>query len=338
MSASTDPIAAQPLGEFLAALASAEPVPGGGAAAAVSAALAASLTAMVVRLSLDRPKYAEFEELHTVALAASDAARMRFLELAEEDATAYAAYRAARSLPRETQSEIEARDAAARACREDRSERTAGGRQGSATRRWTSSIVWPAAPTSTSPAIWRSPRSCSTVLLVRPRSTFAPTCPRSAMRATPAPSAQSSASGSSRSRARPTAPASASRKARFGDSPGSRPRGSAPSRRDEREGDHQAQHGTACGIGPGDQVYRTQRLGGRSVSVPVVVPVGRGGVAGFGSRHVPSIGHRHEPSASVTRSSTVSSSLTVESGSERMISRPDSQAARSTAPSPCSAA
>jgi formiminotetrahydrofolate cyclodeaminase len=114
MSASTDPIAAQPLGEFLEALASGEPVPGGGAAAAVSAALAASLTAMVVRLSLDRPKYAEFGELHTAALAASDTARTRFLELADEDAAAYAAYRAARSLPRETQSEIEAREAATR--------------------------------------------------------------------------------------------------------------------------------------------------------------------------------------------------------------------------------
>ena len=114
MTASTDPVAAQRLGDFLEALASEKPVPGGGAAAAVSAALAASLTAMVVRLSLGRPKYAEFAQLHAMALAASDAARVRFLELAEEDATAYAAYRAARSLPRETQTEIDAREAATR--------------------------------------------------------------------------------------------------------------------------------------------------------------------------------------------------------------------------------
>ena len=114
MTASTDPASAQRLGDFLEALASEKPVPGGGAAAAVSAALAASLTAMVVRLSLDRPKYAEFADLHATALVASDAARVRFLELAEEDATAYAAYRAARSLPRETQAEIDAREAATR--------------------------------------------------------------------------------------------------------------------------------------------------------------------------------------------------------------------------------
>ncbi len=114
MTAPADPVADQRLGQFLEALASDRPVPGGGAAAAVSAALAASLTAMVVRLSLDRPKYAEFADLHAQALAASDAARLRFLQLAEEDATAYGTYRAARSLPRETDAEKEAREAATR--------------------------------------------------------------------------------------------------------------------------------------------------------------------------------------------------------------------------------
>lgn len=114
MTAPTDPVADQRLGDFCEALASEQPVPGGGAAAAVSAALAASLTAMVVRLSLDRPKYADFGDLHAQALAASDAARSRFLQLADEDATAYAAYRAARSMPRETEAEKESREAATR--------------------------------------------------------------------------------------------------------------------------------------------------------------------------------------------------------------------------------
>jgi formiminotetrahydrofolate cyclodeaminase len=109
-----DPVADQRLGDFAEALASEQPVPGGGAAAAISAALAASLTAMVVRLSLGRAKYAEFADLHEEALAASDAARLRFLELADEDATAYAAYRTARGMPRETEAEQEAREAATR--------------------------------------------------------------------------------------------------------------------------------------------------------------------------------------------------------------------------------
>ena len=102
------------MGEFAEALASEQPVPGGGAAAAVSAALGASLTSMVVRLSLDRPKYAEHAALHAEALAASDAARIRFLELADADAAAYAAYRAARTMSHQTEAEEEARAAATR--------------------------------------------------------------------------------------------------------------------------------------------------------------------------------------------------------------------------------
>ncbi len=114
MTTPTGPLTDQRLGDFLEALASEEPAPGGGAAAALSAALAASLTAMVVRLSLDRPKYADFADLHSEALAASDLAWARFVELADADATAYAAYRAARSLPHGTAAEEEARSVATR--------------------------------------------------------------------------------------------------------------------------------------------------------------------------------------------------------------------------------
>ena len=46
MTAPTDPVVEQRLGDFFEALASEQPVPGGGTAAAVSAALASSLTAM----------------------------------------------------------------------------------------------------------------------------------------------------------------------------------------------------------------------------------------------------------------------------------------------------
>lgn len=107
-------VAEIPLGDFVQALASDEPVPGGGAAAGVTGALGASLTAMVVRLSLDRPRYAEHMALHQEALAASDTARLRFLELAEADAAAYAAYRAAREMPRETEAQQKTRAAAIR--------------------------------------------------------------------------------------------------------------------------------------------------------------------------------------------------------------------------------
>ena len=99
---------------FTEALASEEPTPGGGAAAAVTGSLAAALTAMVVRLSLDRPKYAEHADLHMQALEASDAARARFLELADEDAHAYRDYLAARRLPRDDAEQVQAREEATR--------------------------------------------------------------------------------------------------------------------------------------------------------------------------------------------------------------------------------
>jgi formiminotetrahydrofolate cyclodeaminase len=113
----TDPdrsVAEMSLPGFAEALASEEPVPGGGAAAAVAAALGASLTSMVVRLSVGRPKYAGHADLHAEALGRSDAARAAFLELADADAEAYGAYRAARAMPHGTEAEGATRAAASR--------------------------------------------------------------------------------------------------------------------------------------------------------------------------------------------------------------------------------
>jgi len=65
---------------------------------------------MVGRLSEGRPRYEAHSELHAEALAAADAARLRFLQLADEDAAAYAAFRAARQLPRTTAAEVATRE------------------------------------------------------------------------------------------------------------------------------------------------------------------------------------------------------------------------------------
>jgi len=116
------PFAAQTLYDFEQSLASAEPVPGGGSASAIAGSMAASLLSMVARLSTDRPKYEAYRATHERALQVGESARVRLLELADEDASAYAAFAAARKMPRETPDEQQARDEATRQAARDASE------------------------------------------------------------------------------------------------------------------------------------------------------------------------------------------------------------------------
>lgn len=100
--------------QFVDQLASGEPVPGGGAAAAIAGSLGAALVAMVANLSQGRPRYADHAALHARAIPAAQALVDRMLALADEDAAAYAGYGAAMKLPRETDDEKAARAAAIR--------------------------------------------------------------------------------------------------------------------------------------------------------------------------------------------------------------------------------
>jgi formiminotetrahydrofolate cyclodeaminase len=87
------------LGDLLAGIAAKTPAPGGGAAACVGGALAASLASMVVSYSLGRKNLAEHQPALERAAAALVAVRAEFLALAEEDARAYAALNEAMRLP-----------------------------------------------------------------------------------------------------------------------------------------------------------------------------------------------------------------------------------------------
>jgi formiminotetrahydrofolate cyclodeaminase len=100
--------------QFVDVLASGEPVPGGGAAAAIAGSLGAALVAMVANLSEGRPKYAEHAALHARAIPAAKELQDRMLSLADEDAEAFAGYGAAMKLPRGTDEERVARTAAIR--------------------------------------------------------------------------------------------------------------------------------------------------------------------------------------------------------------------------------
>jgi len=97
---------------FVQRLSSADPVPGGGSAAAVAASLGAGLLTMVTSLSLGREKFAMHVDALTDAQSVGRRLSDRFLALADDDAAAFATFAAARRLPRGTDAEREARDGA----------------------------------------------------------------------------------------------------------------------------------------------------------------------------------------------------------------------------------
>ena len=98
--------------DFVRRLASAEPVPGGGSASAVTASLAAALVAMVASLSQDRPKYAEHAGLHAEIRGRGAILAAGLIELADADADAYSGFAAALKLPRDGDEAGSARAAA----------------------------------------------------------------------------------------------------------------------------------------------------------------------------------------------------------------------------------
>ncbi len=93
-------IAATSCEGFLAALASTQPVPGGGAVAGVVGATSAALGEMVAGYSLGRSDDASIEESIKGFASELAKARVLFLQLADEDAAAYVVLNAAFKLPK----------------------------------------------------------------------------------------------------------------------------------------------------------------------------------------------------------------------------------------------
>ncbi len=97
---------------FIEALASVEPTPGGGSAAAHTGAVAAALVAMVCRLTVSKKKYEGVKERMWVMLEQAEALRSQLSQAVEKDATAFNLVMNAFKMPKDTPEQGEIRRAA----------------------------------------------------------------------------------------------------------------------------------------------------------------------------------------------------------------------------------
>ncbi len=77
------------LEDYIKELSSRLPVPGGGSAAALCAAMAAALMSMVINFTLGNPKFVKHESKLKEALSQSERFRKEFIRLVDLDAVAY---------------------------------------------------------------------------------------------------------------------------------------------------------------------------------------------------------------------------------------------------------
>lgn len=83
------PYKTESLEKYLKDLSEKIPAPGGGSAAALNAALGASLISMVVNFTLGKPKFAQHEEKLKEIHRRSEKLRHEFLDLVDKDVEAY---------------------------------------------------------------------------------------------------------------------------------------------------------------------------------------------------------------------------------------------------------
>lgn len=105
----------RPVTSFLDDLASNLPAPGGGSVASLAGALGAALVSMVCNLTLGKKGYEDVQgDIHNL-LAQSESLRHEMANLLEADVAAYTAYSQTAKLPRDTEEEKAARNAAMQA-------------------------------------------------------------------------------------------------------------------------------------------------------------------------------------------------------------------------------
>lgn len=97
------------ISDFLEQLASAEPTPGGGGAAALMGAMGMGLIAMVARVTLGKKGSESVAEELAHQIQESDDCRQRFSAMIRDDAEAFDALMAAFKLPRDSVAAIDAR-------------------------------------------------------------------------------------------------------------------------------------------------------------------------------------------------------------------------------------
>ena len=98
--------------DFVAATASKEPTPGGGAIAALTAATGAALAEMVANLTFGKKGYEEIQDEMEELQTKAEAIRKRMLELSQADADVFNIFMNALGLPKNTDEEKAARTAA----------------------------------------------------------------------------------------------------------------------------------------------------------------------------------------------------------------------------------
>lgn len=102
--------------DFVAAVASKEPAPGGGSVSALASSLGAALTSMVGNLTIGRKAYNALEDAQKAEIDKNFEKVTKHIErlnqLIDEDTTAFNDYMAALKLPKETEEEKAARKSA----------------------------------------------------------------------------------------------------------------------------------------------------------------------------------------------------------------------------------